>query len=292
MDIDFNTKCYTIEKKTYQKGIFDESVDATYIIHLKDNGRYPHISEQLQNFQPTKKVYIVLNEGFKNCNKKLIEQISYQDLTDAFLQCFTHADDKGYNNILILEDDFIFSEELKKDKSHIYNINQFLLKQPKNESFIYYLGCNPILIRPATSCFSHYRSYKSCSTHAIIYSKAARSTPLNLDLKHWDTIVEAGIPNRYLYCKPLCYQTYPDTENKQTWSEKDNIFIGYLKNQVIQCLNLDKQPEPGFTILYLIAKILNILVLLVILAIIYFIGAALVHIAFNMVSKSKTQRRL
>jgi len=291
MDIDFNTKCYTIEKKTYDRGVFDDSVDATYIIHLKNNGRYPHIQEQLQKTQPTKKVYIMLNEGFKNCKKKLIEQVSYQDLTDAFLQCFKHADDKGYNNILILEDDFIFSPEIKKNNTYIHDINRFLLEQPKNEPFIYYLGCNPILMRPTSVSMIHYKSYKSCSTHAIIYSKAARSAALNLDLKHWDTIVEAGIPNRYLYCKPLCYQTYPDTENKLTWSEKDNILIGYLKNQIINVLNLDKQPEPGFTILYWIAKILNILILLVILAIIFSIIYYIILVIFTFKKAPKIRRR-
>jgi len=290
MNIDFNTKCYTIEKKTYQDGIFDSSVDATYIIHLKDNGRYSHICDQLQHFHPTKKVYIMLNDGFKNCQKKLIEQVSYQDLTDAFLQCFKHADNKGYNNVLILEDDFIFSDELKQTPSHAYNVNRFLLKQPKNDPYIYYLGCNPIFIRPTSLNMLHYRSYKACSMHAIIYSKAARSAPLNLDLKHWDTIVEAGIPNRYLYCKPLCYQTYPDTENKLTWSEKDNIFVGYLKNQVINVLHLDKQPEPGFTILYMLAKVLNALILLVILAIIGAIIYFLVASIFNNVTKRRSRR--
>jgi len=288
MNIDFNTKCYTIEKKTYQSGIFDSSVDATYIIHLKDNGRYVHIHEQLQKFQPTKKVYIMLNDGFKNCKKKLIEQVSYQDLTDAFLQCFKHADNKGYNNVLILEDDFIFSPEIKKDKSHAHNVNRFLLKQHKKDPFIYYLGCNPIFIRPTSLNMLHYSSYKSCSTHAIIYSRAARSAPLNLDLKHWDTIVEDGIPNRYLYCKPLCYQTYPDTENKQTWSEKDNIFVGYLKTQVITVLHLDKQPEPGFTILYMVAKMLNMLILLIILAV---IGAIIYFLVFTALKRGSKLRR-
>ena len=98
MDIDYNTRCYDIKKHTYNKGILDNSVDATYIIHLKDNGRFEHIQTQLKEYQPTKNVYIVYNKGFKKCSKKLIEQISYQDLSDAFLQCFKHANEHNYNN--------------------------------------------------------------------------------------------------------------------------------------------------------------------------------------------------
>ena len=69
MDINYNTSCYEIKKYTYDVGILDNSVDATYIIHLKHNGRYEHIQEQLKEYHPTKTVYIVYNEGFKKCEK-------------------------------------------------------------------------------------------------------------------------------------------------------------------------------------------------------------------------------
>jgi hypothetical protein len=64
---------------------------------------------------------------------------------------------------------------------------------------------------------------------------------------------------------PLCYQTYPNTENKLTWSEKDNFLIGYLKETVITMLNLDKEPEPGFTILYCFAKLLFLFMVFIII---------------------------
>jgi hypothetical protein len=122
MDIDHNTNCYNIKEINYESGFFDNCVDATYVIHLENNGRLNHINKQLEQFQPTKKVYIAINKGFKNCNKKLIEQVSYQDLTDAFLQCFKHANERNYNNILILEDDFIFNPEIK-DSKNINSLN-------------------------------------------------------------------------------------------------------------------------------------------------------------------------
>jgi hypothetical protein len=201
-------------------------------------------------------------------------------LTDAFLQCFYHANKHNYNNILILEDDFIFNPEVK-EQIHYENINNFILKK-NNEEFIYYLGCNPILILPYTYDLKHYISYKSLSMHAIIYSKKARSKPFNLHLKHWDVIVEEGIQTKYLYYKPLCYQTYPDTENKLTWGEKDSIVISYIKNIVIKSLNLDTKVEPGFTILYIFAKILPLILslLLIIIVIIIF---------YSFINKNKNQ---
>lgn len=267
MDIEFNKKCYQFKKRLNKEGFLDKSVDATYIIHLKNNGRLDHIYSQLEEFSPTRVIYIVMNEGFKNCNKKLIEQVSYQDLTDAFLQCFHHANNLHYNNILILEDDFIFSPEIKKP-SNRESIHRFLMSK-NEEEFIYYLGCNPIFVFPDSYDLMHYRSYKSLSMHAIIYSKKARKKQLDLSLKHWDVIVEEGIKTKYMFHIPLCYQTYPDTENKLTWGEKDSIVISFMKNAIIKVLYLDKQVEPGFTILYSFAKFLPFFIFL--LLIIFFI---------------------
>ena len=52
-------KCYKLKKKTYDKGIMDDSVDATYILHLEGNGRIQSIKDQLKKYQPTKTIYIL-----------------------------------------------------------------------------------------------------------------------------------------------------------------------------------------------------------------------------------------
>lgn len=278
MDINYNTYCYHFETLEYDKGFLDECVDATYIIHLEDNGRYDHIKEQLTIFQPTKNVYIAHNAGFTKCKKRLIDQISYQDLSDAFLQCFNHANDHGYNNVLILEDDFIFNPEIKK-RENIETISTFLKEKEKeeqnqdykNSGFIYYLGCNPIIVYPCSLNLKHYKSIKSMSMHSIIYSRSARDIKkMKTNLKHWDVIVENSIKNRYLYYKPLCYQTYPDTDNKKSWSEKDgSIIISYIKLGIIQLLNLDKEYEPGFSIIYGFSKLLFLLFVIGLIILIY-----------------------
>jgi len=268
MNIDYNSHCYTFKKLQYKKGFLDASVDATYIIHLKDNGRLEHIYQQLDQYQPTKTVYIAFNLGFKNCKKQLIEQISYNDLTDAFLQCFKHADSQGYNNILILEDDFIFSSDIK-NPGHINSIRQFVLSK-EGDNFIYYLGCVPIFIIPK-SFGSHYLSLKSLTTHAIIYSKKARSKITDFSGKHWDVIVEKNIGFRYLYYKPLCYQTFPETENKKEWADKDNGVITWIKNVFIKSLSLDKEAEWGFAFLYILSKLILLVLMILNVFIIYLI---------------------
>jgi hypothetical protein len=265
MDITYNSSCYHFEKIEYAKGLFDETVSATYIIHLEGNGRLAHIKDQLEKYQPTKTVYIVHNKGFKKCQKKLIEQISYQDLSDAFLQAFKHATTHNYGNILILEDDFIFSPEIQTPKT-IHNINSFLIEKSEEE-FIYYLGCNPIFIVPYN--YYTYYSLHSLSMHGIIYSKQTIRKKLDVQYKHWDVIISKNISNKYLYYKPLCYQTYPDTENKLSWSEKDNFLISYIKHGIIHGLNLNNMPEPGFTILYYFAKCIFLLFIIIILVVGY-----------------------
>jgi hypothetical protein len=118
MDINNNTYCYHFTEINFKSGVFDETIDCTYIIHLIDNGRLQHIYSEINKISTTKKIIILMNKGYKKCKKKLIEQQTYQDLTDAFLQCLKHAKSKGHKNILILEDDFIFDNKLM-NKHHI-----------------------------------------------------------------------------------------------------------------------------------------------------------------------------
>jgi hypothetical protein len=267
MDIQYNSHCYTFEEKRYDAPILDGIADVTYIIHLENNGRKSHVEDQLSKYQPTNRVFIVHNEGYKNCEKKLIDQAPYQDLTDAFLQCFRHADENDYENILILEDDFIFSPEMKNAKT-IHAIAEFF-KNQRDREFIYYLGCIPICIFPYN--VSHYYSIKSLTAHAIIYSKQARKKHIDTHYKHWDVILEKNFPNRYLYCHPLCYQLFPETENKKTWAEKDSVIISWLKDRMIQTLHLDKEAEWGFAIIYYFAKLLFLLLLCMVLLTLSFV---------------------
>jgi hypothetical protein len=258
MDVDFNTKCYTFKHIEYQSGLLDETVDCTYVIHLENNGRLEHILSELETFKPTKRCCIVFNKGFKKCNKRLIEQASYQDLTDAFLQCFKHARMNGYKNILILEDDFIFSKEILQEhhRSHIHRF----LKANAHTEFVYYLGLIPIIAYPTTDLYT-YNSIRGLCAHAAIYSEKCIQmySKLPTDYTDWDINIERYIKNRYFYYKPLCYQTWPETENKTTWHKKDGILLATIKYNIINLLNLHKAPEPGFTVLYSFAKCLALL---------------------------------
>jgi hypothetical protein len=128
--------CYTFKKINYDKYLFDESISATYIINLVNNGRLSSIENQLKYFKPTKIVYILFNKGYKNCKKDKCINTPALDLVDAFLTIFKHSKNNNYKNILILEDDFFFDVKINNTLI-INNINNFIKKKKMKILFIY-----------------------------------------------------------------------------------------------------------------------------------------------------------
>jgi hypothetical protein len=261
-------QCYEFKKYNYKEGLLDKSVDATYILHLKNNGRYKDIVNQLEKYKPTKTVYILFNEGFKKCNKPKNINKSYIDLTYTNYQIFKHAEKENYKNILILEDDFIFSENIK-EKSTIDDLNIFL-NLNKNNNIIYYLGSFPHL--QLSLYTKHNILLISTGTHANIYTWKNRVNIMKKFNNDIDTDIDYYlnkdyVGKRYTYYKPLCYQLFPETENSNNWWNPlglTSLFKKYLK-----FLNLDKQTEPGYKYSYFISKILFYLILIFIIYIIY-----------------------
>ena len=95
--------CYRFDLKEYQSGIFDDSVDATYIIYTEPNKeRYENIVNQLDRIKPTKKVYILINRGWRNSKKPAYITDTTKDLVDCNIHIFKHAKAKNYNNILMV----------------------------------------------------------------------------------------------------------------------------------------------------------------------------------------------
>jgi GR25 family glycosyltransferase involved in LPS biosynthesis len=274
-----NSKCYTFKKNTFTDGLLNDSIDATYVIHLEGNGRLQQIEDQLSKYHPTNIVYLALNKGYKKCNKSLLSQKSSHDLVDAFLQIYLHAKEMNYNNILILEDDFIFSPDIQKSSVRNY-LNKYL-NTKINTDFLYFLGCVPIIVTPYDTL--SLRVHASVATHATVYSKSFRERMLNTNFKHfpiydWDAILsiqELYMFNKYAYYKPLCYQLFPNTENKSTWSN-------FITDFIINILKLDKQHEPGTSILYFLSKLFSFFI---IIAIIFFITKFLMKLKAYSINK-------
>jgi len=254
-------KPYKFKKIIFNDGILNDSVDATYIIHLENNGRYNHICQQLSEYHPTNLVYILFNKGYKKSKKKSFINKTCLDLVDAFLEVFKHSEQQNYNNILILEDDFIFNKKIKETE-HKNNINNNILDL-YNKDFIYYLGTVPFLIFP-TGLFN--KVIPGGGAHAIVYSKLYRNKILGLDQQEiidWDHLVISNsikYLNSYIYNIPLCYQIFPETENSKT----TNILIKFI----IKLTNLNKKPEPGFSFFYFSSKFLFWFIIFIIIILI------------------------
>jgi hypothetical protein len=260
--------CYRYKSIEYEKGLLDNIVDATYVIHLEGSPRLDSVLKGLNEYKPSKTCYILFNKGYKKCKKPdLIEQLPRYDLIHAYLEAFRHANQAGYENILILEDDFIFSKRIKH-KDVPKNLEYFF-KEKKGEPFIYYLGCLPHLITPYDEY--HYHNYSSSGTHACIYTPEVRKL-IKKNHKNntddWDVYLVFNY-SRYAYHEPLCYQTFPATDNRNTWPNPFGIpglASTYIK--FIEFLELDTKVEPGFSIFYFVSKMwvyISILILVILI---------------------------
>jgi hypothetical protein len=258
-----NKNCYQYKKLTFNDGFLKNSVDATYIINLTDNGRYKDIENQLSKFHPTNTVYIVFNKGYKKCEKTLYKQHPAYDLTDAFLQIFKHSIELGYNNILVLEDDFVFTDKIK-EPNVCNDLNDFINKK-SDAKFVYYLGCIPYV--QSIGFTNHNQLYLSGGTHSCIYSKTMREHVI----KHHDQsqIIDWDVFNnmnyffyyRYTYYQPLCYQLFPSTENSNTWFNP--LGLADLIKYFYRYMLLDKQVEPGYSFFYTLSKMIFIIIVVI-----------------------------
>jgi hypothetical protein len=279
-----NNECYKLKRFLFKNPLF-KNIDATYIIHLENNGRLPSIEKQLSLYHPSNIVYILFNKGFKKCIKNNNIDKAPLDLIDSFFYIFKDAKNKNYKNILILEDDFIFDEKINNELNISKNIDIFL-NSNKNKIFIYYLGCIPYL--QVNSVTTSNLLLLSTGTHSCIYSKKFIDYILTVSQESiidWDVYLNFNY-SRYVYYKPLCYQIFPDTENLKHW-DRNNIYLKYIvKFQMFvkKLLRLDLQIEPGFTIMYIVSKLLFWLIIIIILYILYKIYLLLM---FNLQNVSK-----
>jgi hypothetical protein len=120
---------------------------------------------------------------------------------------------------------------------------------------------------PCTLDCKHYKIIASLATHSVIYTKSNREKILQVEqtkIVDWDKYSNFNI-ERFLYCEPLCYQLFPETENSKHWG--DNQFLKLFFTIVKVCvplLKLDTQVEPGYSICYFLSKIILFFILFII----------------------------
>lgn len=206
-----NDHCYYTTELRFSEGVLDSAVDMAYLLTMVDSKR--EWQKELFDFPLSSKVTVVYNMGFRNCKKQLANQISYCDLQDAVLYIFNDALRKGYQRILVLEDDF---QILEKNKEHYYSVKDFIKK--KNPD-VYNLG--PMLnlcVHPPI--LKHNRSWYLNTSHAVIYDQNYVTWFVNQSphrARHVDLFVNDLSISKYTYYLPLIGQTFPMTENQKSW---------------------------------------------------------------------------
>lgn len=259
-----NKHCYKMDYQEYDKGILDSYVDATYIITMTNSIRIKNIELQLKRYIPTKKVYILYNDGYKKCNKVLLKYEPSYDLTDAYFYIIRHSLTENFNNILILEDDFIFSDTF--NNMIIHNKIKQIFDDNISNKIYFNMGPLPLLFYPNINIFNNmYNGIFITGSHANIYNKNIRYDIMNyynnIYYKHWDVFLSLTYKS-YFYKKSLCYQTFPQTENQKYWLSNNDKSLyseitNYMTVKFFSLLGLDKTPEPGYTNIYLMLFIIN-----------------------------------
>lgn len=278
------SNCYNLKKIIFDDPIFIKNLLTTYIIHLENNGRYSNIMDQLNKYNITYENNILLNKGYKKCKKVLTEQLPKYDLIDSYYYIFKDAYKKNYEYVLILEDDFIFDDNIK-NKKYIDDITLFLLNSI-DTNFVFALGVLPIMLFPYN--FNINYILLGGGTHAMIYSRKFIEYTLNYNkflIKDWDIYLRFNAM-KYTYYKPLCYQLFPETDNSNNWGTVIGINYNTIYQPFIHYFELDKKID-GYKYFYIFSKILTMVLLLII---IYLIITYMYKINFNLKVKVKLKK--
>jgi hypothetical protein len=231
--IRFPNMKHTIETLLVSKSSFD--VDATYIIYHGDAEKMSAMKDQLRKYTPSKTIHF----------------FSVGDLlqTEYYLSIFLDASTRNYGPILILEDGCFFRPQL--EEKNVESVNLFL-NQHKSEHFVYHLGCVPAMMFP-TNDNSH--RVVCLGTHAGIYSKTFQHFVLDRkkSIQDWELFVLMHCP-QYTFTVPLCYQLYHTSKPNQYWPSLNGLTFFF--DRLVKLIRLDQQSEPGYTIFYIIAKLI------------------------------------
>ena len=226
----FNKSGYTLINYNYENSEILLNIDHIYIIHLCNNGRLENINKQLKKIKP-RSISVLFNEGFKSGKKDKDIDVSYKDLVDANLFVMRDAKKKGYNNILIFEDDFVISKDFM-DKDNLESINNFI---NHNDYDVFYLGC--VIRKIKEKINENILLIDKCwSTHAIIFSKKIIDYYTTLScqkicyINDWDNFIVENMKKKYTFIQPLIIQPFPLTENRLTsWGNLDFRMKRWIK---------------------------------------------------------------
>jgi len=237
------TECYRfVEEVSDIPGNFDSCIDCMYVLLMEGSDREAQVREHVSQAGITSKVVYQYNKGYKKCRKNLRKQTTNYDLEHALKNVFRDALTKGYNRIIVLEDDCEFDERIR-DLTIINDICTFLVnKNPE----IYSLGSHIPVVNPIDIlCVSrHQLMLINGGTHAMIYNQKYMGKLLktNALLGHVDVETNRHI-SKFTYHVPMAYQKITLTENvRNSWSS----FYTLMNTLIWKPLGMDTRVQPGY----------------------------------------------
>jgi hypothetical protein len=267
LNMEENKHCYSFKEINVSSGIFDNIIDCCYVLVMEDSKREQTIIDRLsiKGF-PCKKIKLQYNKGFRTCDKIIKKQKTNFDIIDANNNIFLDAKDNKFKNILVLEDDFNFTDKVKdpeviKDLEKLYDnmeVNVFNLGTLifiYNPLYLFYKKYNNIncLVSPLSQGIIHSPKFRNKFIEEYRLNK--------IDLDHFDGLFNPFFTNGiYCYKDPLCIQPFPETENSKEWSifgiKNDKLFRTFIRY-----FELDSEyPIQGFKTTNRINYIVNLLV--------------------------------
>lgn len=207
-----NSHCYYYKYIKQKNGLFENIVDVVFILLMEGSKRENNVYLQLNKHNLHSNIIIQFNKGFKHCKKNLNKQLTVYDLVDAYKQIFIQCRQNNYNNVLILEDDFIITENIQ-NKEYLNNIKTFI---NKNNYDLLNLGgltsfhfkCNNFINRFISGCY----------IQAVIYNKSYYDKFLNSNLRDADQLLyEVNKIKKYNVNIPIIIQPLPLTDNRKNW---------------------------------------------------------------------------
>ena len=260
--VDAPAACYDVTEIVADTPPAMEHVAATYIVTMdSSSSRVRNCVAQVKEAWPTRRCFVVVNQGWKKCDKGKDVTSTSQDLLHANNFIFGDARRRFPGAaILVLEDDCTWAPTAR---TGLRDVDRFVAKHSEAD-FSYFLGCAPVpfaLLPTTTPTTMRVRGIVGGS-HAVVHSAARLARPLVahdhwLD-RHLDQQLWRQGNTAYAHWRPLAYQTWPVTANSASWETP--AIRGALAT-----LALDRRPEPGTSILYALAYAVPLLLLAVVL---------------------------
>lgn len=235
--------CYRlIEEVSKHTGNFDACIDCTYVLIMEGSSREPIIRKEVSMAGITSRVVYQYNKGYKKCRKNMRKQKPNYDLEHALKHAFSDALMRGYERILVLEDDCEFDDRIRNPMI-IDDVCGFLTD--KNPD-VYTLGSFLPVVNPLTFS-NHQRLLLNFGSHAIVYNKKYMEWLINNDCMLGHVDFETNIHwSKFTYKFPLAYQKIVPTENtKEGWSGYYDI----LNTLIFKPAGIDKNVQPGYDII-------------------------------------------